>query len=184
MRSFIAIAIPEEIKRGMVDIQTRLKEAGLDASWPRPDGIHLTLKFLGEIEAEIIPKIMASLQKALTGIGPLRVGVRGVGTFPNPKNPRVVWTGVTGELEKLAAMQAAVEESMAGLGMEREPRLFVPHLTLCRVKSIRSRQRWTKALDAVKEVRFSDFVVTSVSLMKSELRPAGALYAEIGNIVL
>ena len=102
MRAFIAIEIPEAVKEGMAAVQARLKSAGVDASWPRPEGIHLTLKFLGEVSEERVPQILQALALALSGTERFRLGVEGVGTFPNPASARVVWLGITGDVESLS----------------------------------------------------------------------------------
>ena len=184
MRLFIAIEIPEEIKKGLTQLQGRLKGSGVEAGWPRPEGIHLTLKFLGEVQADRVPDIMNGIRLAAEGIGPLRLEVGGTGTFPNAKNARVVWIGLSGDVERLSRLQAAIEDAMARLGMEREARAFTPHLTLGRIKYIRSRDRWLGALEEVKDARLSGFEATAVSLMKSELKPSGAVYTEMGRVEL
>jgi RNA 2',3'-cyclic 3'-phosphodiesterase len=129
-------------------------------------------------------EIMNGLQHAAEGIGPFRLEVGGVGTFPSPKNARVVWVGLSGDIEKLSRLQAAVEETISNIGFERDERAFTPHLTLGRIKYIRSRDRWLKALDEVKDIRLSGFDVAAVSLMKSGLKPSGAVYTEVGHIDL
>ena len=184
MRTFIAIEIPADIKRGMAEIQHSLKGSGVDASWTREEGIHLTLKFLGEVAESKIPDIMNGLQRAADGVGPFRLEVSGVGTFPDPKNARVVWVGFSGDLEPLIQLQLSLEEAMVGLGFERDSRKFTAHLTLGRIKYIRSRDQWLKTLDAVKVVSLTGFDVTAISLMKSELKPSGAVYTEMGRIEL
>src|SRR3990172_10248535 len=184
MRLFIAIEIPEEIKKEMAEIQRRLKESGADAGWTRPEGIHLTLKFLGEVPETKISMIMDALTNAPKGRGGFRLDVEGVGTFPTPKSARVVWVGVSGDVERLAKLQTAVEDVMAGLGFEREKRAFTPHLTLGRIKYIHSRERWLKTLDSEKDARLSALEVKAVSLMKSELKPSGAVYTELGRVEL
>jgi 2'-5' RNA ligase len=96
----------------------------------------------------------------------------------------VVWIGLSGDVERLSRLQAAIEDAMARLGMEREARAFTPHLTLGRIKYIRSRDRWLGALEEVKDARLSGFEATAVSLMKSELKPSGAVYTEMGRVEL
>lgn len=184
MRLFIAIEIPDDIKKEMAEVQRRLKGAGVDASWIRPEGIHLTLKFMGEVPESRAPEIMNSLTNVAGGTGAFRIDVAGVGTFPNPKNARVVWIGVSVETERLAKLQISVEDAMDGLGFEREARAFTPHLTLGRIKYIHSRDRWLKSLEGVKDIRLPSFEVKAVSLMKSELKPAGAEYLEMGRVEL
>jgi 2'-5' RNA ligase len=184
MRLFIAIEIPDEVKKEMAEVQRRLKGSGVEASWPRAGGIHLTLKFLGETPEALVPDILDGMRQAGGGMGPFRLEVVGTGTFPNPKNARVVWIGLSGDLETLSRLQAGVEDAMVRLGMEREQRKFTPHLTLGRIKYIRSRDRWLNALEENKDVTLPGFDVTAVSLMKSELKPSGAVYTEVGKIEL
>jgi 2'-5' RNA ligase len=184
MRLFIAIEIPESVKKELAAAQGRLRVSGVDASWTRIEGMHLTLKFLGEVADQQVTEIISGLRKAVEGIGPLGLSVSGVGTFPNPKNARVVWTGLAGDIEQLMRLQGAVENAMVLLGMAREERKFTPHLTLGRIKYIRSCDTWIKTLEEVKDITRPGFEVTSVSLMKSELKPAGAVYTEMGRVEL
>ena len=185
MRTFIAIEIPEEIKAGMSETQRNLKSSGsVDASWTRPEGIHLTLKFLGEVLESKVPDIMNGLRHAAEGTGPIRLEVGGIGVFPSPKNARVVWVGLAGDIEKLSRLQATVEETISEIGFERDKRAFTPHLTLGRIKYIRARDKWLKALDEIKDISLPGFDVAAVSLMKSELEPSGAVYTELGEVEL
>jgi 2'-5' RNA ligase len=113
-----------------------------------------------------------------------RLDVAGVGAFPNPRNPRVVWIGVSGEIDVLTKLQTDVEEGITRLGFKQEDRAFTPHLTLGRIKFIRSRVTWLKALEEIKGIKLSAFDVHAVSLMKSELKPSGAIYTEIDRVEL
>jgi 2'-5' RNA ligase len=184
MRLFIAIEIPDEIKKEMVTVQERLRKTNVDASWTRAEGMHLTLKFLGEVPEKKVTEIVGGLHSAVDGIGPLKLSVSGVGTFPNPKNARVVWIGLAGDREELSRLQVAVENAMVLLGMAREERKFTPHLTLGRIKYIRSRDMWIKTLGEIKDISLPAFEATSISLMKSELKPSGAVYTEMGKVEL
>jgi len=184
MRLFIAIEIPDETKKALIEAQRSLKSSGVDASWPRPEGIHLTLKFLGEAPESKVPEIMNNLRQAATGTGPLRLAISGAGAFPGLKNARVAWVGLSGDSEKLIRLQAAVEEAMVTIGFAREERKFTPHLTLGRIKYIGSREAWLRAFEAIKDIKLPAFDAASVSLMQSELKPSGAVYTEIGRIEL
>jgi len=184
MRSFIAIEIPDKIKKELIEAQSRLKSSGVEGSWPRPEGIHLTLKFLGDVLQTMIPEIMDGIRQSAAGIAPFRLDVGGIGAFPGPKNARVAWIGLAGDTETLKRLQVAIEDAMARLGMEREERAFTPHLTLGRIKYIRSRDRWLKALEEMRDIKLPGFDVTSISLMKSELKPSGAVYTELGRVEL
>lgn len=184
MRAFIAIEIPEALTAAIAAVQERLKSAGVDASWPRPEGIHLTLKFLGEISEGLVSEIVAALALALSETKRFRICIAGVGTFPNPVSPRVVWFGITGDVGRLVALQAAVEQVMAGVGLERDNRPYTPHLTLGRIKHIRRREIWLKGLAGIKDFKLPGFEVTSISLIRSDLRPPGAVYRELGRVPL
>lgn len=184
MRLFIAIEIPEDVKKLMAEAQAKLRGTSVDAGWTRAEGIHLTLKFLGEVLETKVPEIMTALSGAVKGTGGFRLDGAGAGAFPNPKNARVVWIGMSGETDKLTRLQAAVEKAMIGFGFKREDRAFTPHLTLGRIKYIRSRDAWLKALEGIKDITLPGFDVHAVSLMKSELKPSGAVYTEIGRVEL
>ncbi len=182
MRLFIAIELPPEIKQGIAKIQEQLRTAGANAGWTRPEGIHLTLKFLGEADESKTQEIMQMLAGATQGIGKLNLEVTGAGAFPNGKNPRVLWLGVTGDVEKLGSLQAAVEDSMVKLGFEREERKFSPHLTLARIKFPKPRDNWQQKIESIRDVKLGTFEAGHISLMKSELRPEGAIYMELAQI--
>ena len=184
MRAFIAIEIPEVIKEGLARAQDRLKGAGVDAGWPRPEGIHLTLKFLGETSDQRVPQIVQALALGLGGTGRFRLSPDGVGTFPNPASARVVWVGITGDVGRLVALQAAVEKAMVGMGMERDDRPYTPHLTLGMIKRIRKPDMWLKGLEGIKNFRLPGFEVTAISLIESKFRPTGAVYGELGRVAL
>ncbi len=184
MRTFIAVEIPDGIKKEMAKAQEQLKRSGADAGWVRPEGIHLTLKFLGEVLEEKIDEIKNTLARAAGAMSRFRLEIAGAGAFPSSKNPRVVWLGVSGELDKLEALWSSVEDSMAAIGFEREDRAFSPHLTLARIKYLRPRYPWQKAIDGIKDVRIAGFEVDHISLMKSELKPSGAVYTEISRVDL
>jgi 2'-5' RNA ligase len=184
MRLFIALELPDEIKQGIARVQEQLKRSGASAGWTRPEGMHLTLKFLGEVSEEKVSAIVAALNDAAKGFGKLKLEIAGAGAFPNAKNPRVIWLGVTGDVEKLGALQSSVENAMEKSGFEREARKFIPHLTLARIKLPNPRDNWQQAIDAIKDVNLGGFEAGRVSLMQSELKREGSVYTEIGGVEL
>ncbi len=184
MRLFIAIELPEGIKAELAQVQQRLKDAGVDASWTRPEGMHVTLKFLGEIPEAKVPALREGIRSVAQGTGSFALGVEGAGAFPEPKNARVVWIGLSGDVERLRGLQEAIEDAMTRCGLKREARAFTPHLTLGRIKDIRSRDRWLTAFAGIRDSKLSGFTVTAVSLMQSELRQNGAVYTEVGSVEL
>jgi 2'-5' RNA ligase len=174
LRCFIAIDIPEEIKTDLVKLQDSLRRQGGSISWTRPEGIHLTLKFLGNVESDVIPKIAASLEETATGMGSFSVAVEGVGCFPNSRQPRVLWVGLDGG-EPLLAIQEAVEQATVPLGFEREHRKFHPHLTLGRVRQPNGIDRVVTEMERLGFARH-EFTAAEIRLMRSELHPTGAVY--------
>ena len=184
MRLFIAIELPSEIKQGIAKVQEQLRETGANAGWTRPEGIHLTLKFLGEVEESRIDEIRKALIAAVGSNNKLSLSIAGAGAFPNEKNPRVLWIGVTGDVEKLGSLQAAVENAMTGLGFEREGRRFSPHLTLARIKFLKPRDNWQQKIESIRNVKLGEFEAGHISMMKSELKREGVVYTEVGRVEL
>jgi len=184
MRLFIAMEIPEHIKQQIAQIQDQLKKAGADASWTRSEGIHLTLKFLGEAAESKVPDILKCLQQAAGGAASFQLSVAGVGAFPHLKNPRVLWIGLIGEREKLMLLQASVEKEMETIGFAPEERTFSPHLTLARIKFPKPRFSWQQVVEPVRNRALGEFSVNAISLMKSELNRTGAVYTEMGRVEL
>ena len=185
MRLFIAIEIPPEIKQGIAKVQEQLRETtGANAGWTRPEGIHLTLKFLGEVEESRIDEIRKALTAAVGANNKLNLEIAGAGAFPNEKNPRVLWLGITGDVEKLGSLQAAAENAMTGLGFEREDRKFSPHLTLARIKFPKPRDNWRQKIESIRDVKLGRFEAGHISIMKSELTREGAVYTEVVRVEL
>ncbi len=184
MRLFVAIELPDAIKQEIAKVQEGLRKSGADAGWTRPEGIHLTLSFLGETAGEKVPEITSALMDAAKDRGRFRIEVSGAGAFPHARNPRVLWIGVKGDLDALTLLQASVERAMQGIGFEPEARKFSPHLTLARIKYLRPEFSWQRAIEGIKDAALGAFDVTAVSLMKSELNRSGAVYTEMGRVEL
>jgi len=179
MRSFVAIPIEPTGQ-----VLTVLSELGL---WRKqglkrvePENMHLTLKFLGEIDPGRVPEITEALGTAVAGHGPFRIKFRGMGAFPNENYIKVVWVGIDCiELEPLAG---DVIESLTGHGFDRSK--FSPHLTMARVKSPKPRERILAMLGDNRDRDFGWQDVDSIFLMKSTLTPSGPIYEEIASIEL
>ncbi len=184
IRTFIAVELPPDIKEAMAGVQAELKKSGADVGWARPEGVHLTLKFLGDVENGQVKKLGDALEGALKGEVAFTLRAKGIGAFPTPKAPRVVWLGVEGDVKRLSALAATVENVCAGLKFPRESRPFKAHLTLGRVRSPKGRDALAKALENFMDADLGEFRADAVSLMKSELKPSGAVYTEMRRIVL
>ena len=153
----------------------------------RPEGVHLTLKFLGDVPADRIGAIADVAGRAAARHAPFALSLSGVGAFPSGRAPRVLWAGIAGDLDRLVALQASVDGCLAELGFARERRAFNPHLTLARLRDPASREERARALGVLKaaqprgEARFD---VDGVALFQSTLGPGGAVYRRLSRASL
>jgi 2'-5' RNA ligase len=180
MRTFVAVELPENVRRDLEALQSELKKRGLgNLKWVSPEGIHLTLKFLGDVGRERLPDMAKVLDGLSCGFYPFEIGIKGLGAFPGMSRARVVWVGLTGELGRLQMLAEAVENGLSGLGFEKEKRPFSPHLTLARVRPETTSQEHKTLADVLGTYRFnlsSRIKVNGLSLMQSTLTPRGAIY--------
>lgn len=187
-RLFIALELPPPILQSVSRVQNDLKRKIPEraAKWVRPDGIHLTLKFLGDVPTNQMDAIRTSLADAVEGHAPFFIGIQGLGCFPHTRQPRVLWLGLVGEVQKLAALQQSVEQQIAPLGYPTEERGFHPHLTLARANRDAPRQDLAALGRAAEDGlgQLGSWQVANVSLMRSQLRPTGAVYTQVWDISL
>jgi 2'-5' RNA ligase len=180
IRSFIAIELSEEAKKGLARLRKELeRDEHRFVKWVDPGGIHLTLKFLGNIPSKRVTEITEAMGKAAQGISPFHLEISGLGTFPNLKQPRVFWVGVGGALDKLSTLQQNIDSALAALGFTKEERPFVPHLTLARIREGALTPERRGFGELVGSATFEDkypVEVEAIRLMRSQLTPAGALY--------
>jgi 2'-5' RNA ligase len=188
VRCFIAIELPDGVKRGLRELQAQLKAASLaPVKWVDPENIHLTLKFLGNVAAGRLDKIGQAMTEAVQGTSSFSLEVKELGVFPNPKRVQIVWVGVSGETEKLAILQQRIESGLEKLGFPSENRRFTPHLTLARLRDRATPQEREKLGQTIAETEFAaagSFTVNSVKLMKSQLTPEGPIYSQLSSAVL
>ena len=188
IRSFIAIELPDELKIELGRLQTDLKLDSLPWLKPvDPHSIHLTLKFLGSIAASQISDITNATAAATQGMSPFSLEVKELGVFPNPGRAQVAWVGLGGDIDKIARLQQQIEINLARLGFPGESRPFTPHLTLARARdraSPEERQRFGQII-AGSQLKINYVVnVTAISLMKSQLTGAGAIYSRLSRVEL
>jgi 2'-5' RNA ligase len=179
MRSFVAVEIPTRIRKALGDLEEGLRRSGADVKWVRPESIHLTLKFLGEIDPGRVEEIREAVAGVLGRHEPFEVRVCGVGCFPRMSQPRVVWVGLTGEETRLLSLQGEVEGALERLGFPREERPFRAHLTLGRVRSSKEKDRLAALIQSHLQVDLGEFTVGSVIQFRSELHPTGARYTPL-----
>jgi len=183
LRSFIAIELPDSAKSALAELQGELKKTGADIRWVKPDNVHLTLKFLGNIEEKIISTIVQVIQGTCNKYTPFNLEIKEIGFFPDMKSPRIIWVGINGNTT-IAGMQSEIDSGLSSLGFEREKRNFAPHLTLGRFRTSRGKKFITEAVEQFRNRSFGVIGVTSLSLMRSDLHQAGAQYTKIAEISL
>lgn len=179
MRAFVAIALPEEIHAELARRQQAIRAVCRDARWTRPEGIHLTLKFLGEI-SDTQAKLVTEALAAFGGFENFSVEVRGFGFFPDARRPRVFWAGLEAP-PALASLASRVEDAMEGSGFDREQRAFNPHLTLARFKTPRPQPELAGLVEQRKDLSLGRFEVSEFFLFESKLSPAGAQYRPVAR---
>ncbi len=188
IRSFIAIELPEEVKAGLRRLQTELKlPEQTFVKWVAPESIHLTLKFLGNISPQKVSEITKVMEQASQGVSPFQLEVTEVGAFPNLRQPRVLWVGIRGEVDKLIAWQQRIDNGLIPLGFIKEKRAFTPHLTLARLRegcSPGDRRDFGELVVKTPIEASYKFKVTSLSLMRSQLLPGGAVYSRLAEVKL
>jgi len=182
IRTFISIDLPEGIKEGISGLQGRLKRDECHIGWVRPEAIHLTLKFLGEIDEKKIPEIETATRKAIQGYTPFFLRIMGLGVFPNLKRPRIIWLGINGEGDNLLRLQSRIEEEMEKIGHAAEKRAFKPHLTIGRVRDPSGLKGLIDAIESEREIELGGFKAEEVLIMRSDLRPEGSIYARLFEI--
>jgi 2'-5' RNA ligase len=188
LRLFIAVELLETARDHVEIVLRRLQRLDVPGiRWVRPDSVHLTLKFLGDVPIEDVLPVTEAMEQAASGTPSQTLRLDGAGVFPNARLPRVVWLGVQGDIQPLALLQSKLEEALEVGGFAREDRAFTPHLTLGRVRGRLQPPELEKLKNAVNEVSDLGTVEMSVdtlSLMESQQRKEGALYQRVAKAVL
>ena len=188
IRSFIAIELPDEVRSALAELQTELQtNKPPQVKWVGPYGIHLTLKFLGNIATAKISDVTGAIEQASRGFSPLSLEVKGLGVFPNFQRVRVVWVGVGGDVDRLKQLQQRIDSNLVPLGFGRESRPFTPHLTLARVREKATPTEQQHLGQLIAGARFETahrFTAESINLMQSQLTTEGAIYRQITTISL
>jgi 2'-5' RNA ligase len=178
MRCFVAIPLPAEVRAKVAAVEAEARRACADADvrWTAPASLHLTLKFLGNVGTERLDTIRPVLARAVDGVRLPVLSLGGLGAFPQPRRARVLWLGVTDGAAALADLAAAVDERLAALGFEPEPRPFTAHLTLGRVRAPRGGADLRSAFAACGNATVGSWRPEAVVLYESSLRPGGAVH--------
>jgi len=182
MRLFIAIGLPDAWKQILALPEASIGWLGRGVKWVEPRGMHLTLRFLGDVPDSDLPALDTAIRSAVSGTDVFTMRINGTGVFPNPRRPRVYWAGIEAP-QSLMDMQKRIEEQMQALEFEPEENPFRPHLTLARIKEPIGKDRMTEALLNFR-LESEPISVTEVLLMQSHLSKEGAHYEAIRHFPL
>ncbi len=188
IRSFIAIELPGELKLELVQLQARLKVDNQPRiKWVNPNGMHLTLKFLGNIDPTMIDPITEAMTGAAQKIPPFTLDIQQLGVFPGLKRVQVIWVGLGGDVDKMKQLHRLLEANLARLGFTPEQRPFKPHLTLARVGNEALPDERQRLGELIADTRFETnqlIRVDSINLIRSQLTREGAIYSRISSAEL
>jgi len=191
IRTFLAIELPDEVRAYLAECQACLKGVGANVKWTRPEQIHLTLVFLGNVPVADVPALVEAVRTAVAPFGPAALRATGTGQFPPGGAPRVVWVGVETRSGDLAGLQQAVAEATGPFAEKHENRRFHPHLTLGRVRFGRGRsggpgdvRSLSRAVAEMAGAKGPEFEAAEVVLFQSDLGPRGPAYTPLARIGL
>ncbi len=187
VRLFVACEVPDDVKEAIGEtIEGLRKKSGPAVRWIKPEGVHVTLKFLGEVPVKKLPAIKLAIQEAVVGHSPFELEFSNIGTFGGREGLRIMWVGIAGDVLRLEALVRAVNAALAVVGFEPERRPFRPHLTLGRVRDeIGTRHRAEIEVAVGKtDVPGVSWRTSQVSLMRSRLGPGGASYEVLATFPL
>lgn len=181
MRLFVAVNFPADLCERLWSAALPLREMDLPVRWIGAAGMHLTLKFLGEVDDGRLPELTDALERAVVQVRPLPVTIQGFGAFPTPARPTLVWAGIVPE-PALELLQHGVERAFSPLGFPPDGRPFRPHVTLGRVRRDAPRGAFRGLDRALKSLGWSETVVVDrIALMRSTTGQRGAVYEELRN---
>ena len=188
LRLFIAVELPAELVQRLKDFQAGLSSARLRyVKWVEPGSIHLTLKFLGNVDAGRLEPVITAIEAAAGSHSPFHLNTGGTGFFPSPQRARVFWLGLDGDVGDLIRLQQDIDRAMANLGFESENRPFTAHLTLARLREGCSGEERIEFTGQVQTAVFESGPTTqvrSVALMRSQLTSRGAIYTRLAEFPL
>jgi len=189
IRSFVAIELSDEARVALADLQEDLKAQvpSKTVRWARPASIHLTLQFLGEVAPGKVEAIADALRGVCADYAPFTFELKGLGVFPNPDRPRIVWTGIDEPSGTLIALQKGMTQALEPLGFEPEKRAYTPHLTIGRADRRAGRRELTEVGELVTRAEVGTLCqvyVEHITLIKSDLQPSGAVYTPLAVLAL
>jgi 2'-5' RNA ligase len=180
IRSFLAFELPPSIKKHLWEISGELQQSHLPVRWVKKENIHLTIIFLGSVNEDTIHAIGERASAVAQRFSVIKIGLNGVGVFPNWRRPRVLWIGIEGDTETLSHLRDELQRELSPLGFTPEDRPFRPHLTLGRFKGPLQRDDELKwILDRFHDISTTLECLNELILFKSDLKPSGPVYARM-----
>jgi RNA 2',3'-cyclic 3'-phosphodiesterase len=179
IRAFVALKLPENIISSIKRVQEEVKRYRFPVRWVRPENIHLTIKFFGDIAESDIGKIGAVLNDFAGSYAPLSLSAKGAGVFPGIARPRIIWTGISGDTSLLLDLRNCLEKRFYETGFKKEERPFKGHLTIGRFRDKTDSGKLLEALKKVYDFESEIFVAGKLYLYKSDLKPEGPAYTEL-----
>ena len=188
IRAFLAIELSDDVKSILRELTERLGRAGIDGLKPvRPENIHLTVKFFGDVSANRVDSIVGALTLAAKAIQPFTLRLGSVGAYPNSRNPRVVWVGLDGDVVSLREAHRYIEAALEDINIKPDSRKFSPHLTVARLRDRASPSERRRAAELLLNAAYQTghpVTVERLSLMRSILCPEGPQYTTLADITL
>jgi len=184
LRCFIGVDVADDVRQALTRQHRQLKRQAKEYRWVDPENYHLTIKFLGNVSGEIIPDITAAVREAVEGLDPFEVRVKGFDAFPYRSTPRVVWAGIDHGGEELTELWRRIDQNLAVLGFPPDQREYTPHLTLGRARSGNKRADLMPLFNRLGGRDWGAYTVSSVKIMKSELKRKGPVYSVLEEIQL
>ena len=179
IRSFLAFELPPDIKSIVERVSREVRTSPLEASWGKPENIHLTVVFLGNIETEEIEAVGETVKGVCMGYRPFQISLKPMGCFPNSRNPRVLWLGLDGDLERMSRFRDGLQHGLKSFGIKEEERPFRPHLTLGRFrKPARMEAQLNHLMSCYRDLTSPVCSLHELILFKSDLKPGGAVYTK------
>ncbi len=184
IRCFIAVPLPKEVQTYLSQLQNHFKTLNLHARWVSPENIHLTLKFLGDIETASITQIRKNLTSTIKSFKQFEVLLGESGVFPNYSRPRVFWVGLRDPEDHLRQINQSIENALQELGFPKEKKQFSPHLTIARIKSTKKIDRFLEEVKIFKPTPLKAFEISKINLYRSQLTPQGSIYTVLEKFCL
>lgn len=183
-RIFVAVALDPALRAAVLALERRLEDAGARLRWVEVENLHFTLRFLGQLSEPQLDRVRRTVRDASAGSAAFRIRLAGIGAFPNPRRPQVVWAGIREGAEAMEDLARRLDDALARERFPREPRGFTPHLTLARVKDARLWGDLSRVLPVFEAEEVGAQDVRSLLVMESLLRPQGPIYTPVEEVQL